>query len=177
MITQTRTSTWLRVGFLVLGCALGVGYVVTGRVPQPERQLPAVVNVSWARSGDLIAKPAGQRLGTSKLKPGSGRLNATMSLRNPTDVALAARPRALGRPGALDDLLVVRVRVGREPVFEGPLRLLRALRATPITVTPRARARVRISVWLPGPAPARQWQDRHAAVRLEWRTQPIKAGG
>jgi hypothetical protein len=160
------------VAFLLVGCALGVGYVLTGSVPQPELELPARVKVSWSRSGDLVASPARKQIAQAKLKPGrgGGKLRGGLSLRNPTRIPLTTSPRALGKPGPLDDLLVVRIATADGPVFEGPLRLLRGSQATPFTVPAGRTARVKIRAWLPGPAPARRWTDRVARVRLEWRT-------
>jgi hypothetical protein len=163
--------------FLLVGVALGAGYVLLGRVPEPKGQVPAVVKVSYARSGDLAARPARSVIATGKLRPGPRKVRGRLSLHNPTDVPLEARPRALGRPGELDDLVVARITAAGSPIFDGPLRLLRQLHAQPFTVAPGRTARVRISVSLPGPAAARLWAGRRAAVRLEWRTAPAPRGG
>jgi hypothetical protein len=163
--------------FMLVGIALGAGYVLLGRVPEPKGELPAVVKVSWARSGDLAASPARPVVAAGKLRPGPRAIRGRLSLHNPTRVPLEGRPRALGAPGELDDLVVVRITAAGAPVFDGPLRLLRQLHAQPFTVAPGRTARVRISASLPGPAPARLWAGRHAAVRLEWRTAPARRGG
>jgi hypothetical protein len=109
--------------------------------------------------------------------PGRGTVRGRLSLRNPTDIALAARPRALGEPGELDDLVVVRITVAGVPVFDSSLRLLRELDAQPFTVAAHRAARVRITISLPGPAPARLWAGRGEAVRLEWRTAAAPRSG
>ena len=163
--------------FLLVGVALGAGYVLLGRVPEPKGEMPAVVKLSSARSGDLAATPARPLIAAGRLEPGPRSVQGRLSLRNPTDVPIEARPRALGRPGELDDLVVVRITAAGAPVFEGPLRLLHGLQAQPFTVAPGHSARVRISVSLPGPAAARLWAGRRAAVRLEWRTAPARRGG
>jgi hypothetical protein len=163
--------------FLVAGIALGAGYVLLGKVPEPKGEVPAAVKVAWARSGDLVAAPSRPTIAAGKLEPGRGTVRGRLSLHNPNENPIQSRPRALGRPGELDDLVVLRITAGGSPVFEGPLRLLRTLHAQPFTVAPGQTTRVKIAASLPGPAAPKLWAGRHAAVRIEWRTAAAPGGG
>jgi hypothetical protein len=158
--------------FLVIGCVLGAGYVLTGRVPHPDRALPAQVELSWARAGDLMVSPVRQEIATAGIMPGLRGVSGDLSLRNPTGVPLGVRPRAMGGRTELDDVLLVRVSAGGRRVYNGNLATLRRLRARPFGIPAGSWRRVRVSARLPRGTAADGYEGRAARVRLEWRTTP-----
>ena len=150
------------------GCVLAVALLVAARVPAPDARLGAHASVASARAGELIPIPA-RTIVTGDLLPGSGNaLRGSVSLRNPTEVTLLARPRATGAATPLDaDVRLAFESHGRR-LFEGSLSALRSS-ARSVAIRAGKRARIRVRVWL---APrSRGFAGRLVEVRLEWLTR------
>lgn len=169
----TTAKTTARVIGVAAGTALAIAFLVAGRVPPSGASLAAGLEVKAGRSAELAVTPSGRLLSAGGLRPGSGARPATarVSLWNPTDVMLAARPSVARGSTQLDDSLHVRVTADGRTLYEGTLGGLRGPTARSFRIAAGQRRRLSLAAWLP--SSARGYEGRRTSVALELSTRVV----
>ena len=88
-----KNSGFIRFTGFLLGCALAVGLVLSGRVPEGQAGSPASLTISSKPTTELGVSPAGELLSERNLKPGGRQAHATIRLANFTARPLPVRLR------------------------------------------------------------------------------------
>jgi len=166
-----KNSGYIRLTGFLLGCALAVGLVLSGRTPEGHAGSPASLTISSKPTTELGVSPAGELLSERNLKPGGRQAHATVGIANFTAHALPVRLRVASTGQDLDRILVIELGTPGKRLFRGRLGELRSWSKRPLRLAPRQKRRVEIRAWIP--ASVRDgYQGRSADVELEW-----KAGG
>jgi len=166
-----KNSGYIRFTGLLLGCALAVGLVLSGRTPAGHAGSPASLTISSKPTTELGVSPVGELLSERNLKPGGREAHATIGLANFTARALSVRLRVASSGQDLDRILVIELGTAGERVFRGRLGELRSWSARRLRLAPRQKRRVEVRAWIP--ASVRDgYHGRSADVEFEW-----KAGG
>jgi hypothetical protein len=138
-----------RLAGLLLGIALAAAGVTSWRVPGGSGSVDADVRLLSAPTGELQVSPMGLFLSAPSLAPGDEAVRGELLVRNQTGSALDVRLRALPSSPDLDELLVVRMDIGKDRIFEGTLGGLRTWTERSFQLASDERRVLRAEAWFP----------------------------
>jgi hypothetical protein len=165
-----RTGSLTRATLLILGCALGVAIVLSGRVPAGGAPVGVDLSLSARSNPKLGVSPAGTEfLRARRLRPGDSPVRGTVRVSSYARAPLVARMRLTGADRDLDPLLEAVVKADNKTVFAGKLRELRSWSAVRFALAPKQGRRLSLRVRLPATV-RHDFQGRSAGLELEWRT-------
>jgi hypothetical protein len=170
-----RSGKLIRWTVFLLGCALGVAVVLSGRVPEGHAPAGVDLALSARPSAKLGVSPAGTDfLRGRDLDPGASPVRGRLRVSNYALAPVVAQMRLTGRDADLDALVEAVVRADNKTVFRGRLRELRSWGAVRFTLAPKQRRKLTLHAWLPGSV-RRDYQGRSAELELEWRTARVES--
>ena len=169
------TMKWIaRMAGLLLGMAVAAGLVASWRLPRGTGALGADVKLLAAPIGELDVSPIGPLLSVTNLRAGSPPGRGETAVRNQTGATLSVRVRATPSLPDLDDLLVIRLELGDERLFEGTLSRLRSGTDRSFRLESGERRVLRAEAWLPD-AVAGGYEGRVTDVGLEFEADVFRS--
>jgi hypothetical protein len=169
----TPIDTIGRLASLLVGLSVATAAVASWRVPGGTGLLGADVRLLASPIGELEVDPTGPVLSATNLHPGSAPVHGEVAVRNQTGSTLSVRIRALPSLPDLDALLMVRVDVGEDALFDGPLSQLRSGSDRSFLLASGERRVLQAKILIP-PTVAGGYEGRVADVGLEMKVAVVR---
>lgn len=166
------TSPWLRRGALASGFIAALTLAWIGQMPPGTAALGLDATVTTGPTGQLAVAPVGRVVSVSGLRPGSGSLDAKVTVSNETDATLRIRVRARPSIADADRVLHVRFSEAARTLYDGPAGGMREFTAAALTIAPRGSAVLSVKAWLPAGSPG-GWLGRGITLPIEYDTKQI----